>query len=460
MHLNASFWMDEAAQVLESLRPFHEQLNISKDFQPPLLHLYVHFLTIFSQAEWFLRFFAALLPSLGAFYFFYLVFKREIGEKASLIAIGMLAVSSFSIFYSQELRPYALSLFFASLSLFYLEKVIEKNNLFNLLLLIIFNTLGFYTSYVYLFFIFSEGLYLLLKKKVKITGITLASISLLYLPWLPFFLIQLKTGQILRTLFPGWDQVVSLTQLKAIPLVLAKFIYGVIDIEFSPIFIISTLLMIFLVIYLFISKKIHLQISKKYLLIFFFTFIPLCLCWLFSFIVPVISPKRLIFIEPFFFAAIALLIVDKYKQFKAVSNLLLIIIYSIQIISTYKFYTDKKYQREDWRSLQQEISSLYQTNDTILLFAFEGPISAWQFYDQNHFPTWSTGVYYLEDTKEFNLNLATVNQYNRIIIFDYLRNLTDPSDLLIKKVEAFGYDDVKYIDYPNIGFVRVYEKKL
>jgi hypothetical protein len=37
--LNGSFWLDEAAQFLESARPLTEQLHIADDFQPPLMHL-------------------------------------------------------------------------------------------------------------------------------------------------------------------------------------------------------------------------------------------------------------------------------------------------------------------------------------------------------------------------------------------------------------------------------------
>ena len=35
VNLNQSFWLDEAAQVIESARPLSEQLNIAADFHPP-----------------------------------------------------------------------------------------------------------------------------------------------------------------------------------------------------------------------------------------------------------------------------------------------------------------------------------------------------------------------------------------------------------------------------------------
>ena len=42
IHLSQSFWLDEAAQALESARPLTEQFELSGDFQPPLFHLLVY----------------------------------------------------------------------------------------------------------------------------------------------------------------------------------------------------------------------------------------------------------------------------------------------------------------------------------------------------------------------------------------------------------------------------------
>ena len=61
-HLNDSFWLDEAAQVLESLRPLNQQLQIKDDFQPPLLHLITFLSLKVAQSEWWLHLTGALLP--------------------------------------------------------------------------------------------------------------------------------------------------------------------------------------------------------------------------------------------------------------------------------------------------------------------------------------------------------------------------------------------------------------
>src|SRR5687768_414653 len=73
--LDGSFWLDEAAQALESVRPFSQQLNIRDDFQPPLLHVLIHFASYFGHSEWWLRTVGALIPGLVTVFFTY-----KIGE--------------------------------------------------------------------------------------------------------------------------------------------------------------------------------------------------------------------------------------------------------------------------------------------------------------------------------------------------------------------------------------------
>lgn len=62
INLNQSFWLDEAAQVIESARPLSAQFSIVSDFHPPLFHLILHFWMMLGNSEVWIR----LLPvSLG-----------------------------------------------------------------------------------------------------------------------------------------------------------------------------------------------------------------------------------------------------------------------------------------------------------------------------------------------------------------------------------------------------------
>ena len=119
-HLNDSFWLDEAAQVLESLRPLNQQLQIKDDFQPPLLHLITFLSLKVAQSEWWLRLTGALLPGLLTIVGGYFLGIKIAGKKVAISASLLLATSSFHLFFSQELRPYSLSACFAIWSWFFL----------------------------------------------------------------------------------------------------------------------------------------------------------------------------------------------------------------------------------------------------------------------------------------------------------------------------------------------------
>ena len=82
--LNGSFWMDEAAQALEIIRPLSQQLDIVADFQPPLLHLILHFAQYFSHAEWWLRTIGALIPGLVTIFFSYKLAEKLFNKSLCL----------------------------------------------------------------------------------------------------------------------------------------------------------------------------------------------------------------------------------------------------------------------------------------------------------------------------------------------------------------------------------------
>ncbi len=85
----------------------------------------------------------------------------------------------------------------------------------------IFNILGLYTSYLYPFWLLMQLAYLLMVKKIPwpklIWPVSLMVIA--FLPWLPKLFEQLRVGQQLQLQMPGWSGVVSLPQLKSLPLV-------------------------------------------------------------------------------------------------------------------------------------------------------------------------------------------------------------------------------------------------
>jgi mannosyltransferase len=486
--LSGSFWLDEAAQALESARPLSQQLDIIPDFQPPLLHLILHFAMLISHTEWWLRLIGALIPGLLTIAGTYLIGKRLFNAQVGLWATLLLATSSLHIFFSQELRQYSLPAMWAVLSWLPLlplmtSKItnklakqnsarLNKTHLKNshLIAYALITAAGLYTSYLYPFFVIGQATVIAWVFRQNLTKLPKALLSYclaltagitLFLPWLPTFLLQLAEGGVVREQLPGWAEVVSTPQLKALPLVAGKFLFGVVSLDPTPLFLLPVLLIAALVIFLLLKRNSlrNLPELPEFSLIIWLV-VPLLTAWIISFWVPVVQPKRVLFLLPAFYLLLSVWIANGWQHTKTrlAAGGLLGLILTINLLSTWAYFSNPQYQREDWRSLQAQIETQFSPENTILVFSFPGPFAPWVWYDQNTFPTLSTGTLFIDDVPDLSGKLRPVTEYDYILVFDYLRDLTDPSHEIDIVLQSFDYRGADVIDYPNIGFVRVYTR--
>ena len=472
--LGGSFWLDEAAQALESARPLSQQLDITPDFQPPLLHLILFVAIRISQTEWWLRLIGAVIPGLIAIASTIKLAKMSLGKKAAIIAGILTATSSFHIFFSQELRPYSLAAMWAALSITtlysYLEEKKPVRSLKQLLLgwwpLILINILGLYSSYLYPFILIASALVILLLKKSLLKDYLLSAVasSIAFLPWLPSFYKQLTTGQQLRQSLPGWDQVVSHPQMQALPLTLGKFFFGVIRLDVNLVFVGISVAIMFATLVL--LAYYHQQSSAKqknqsslYFSLLFIIFL-LMVPWLVSFWIPVVQPKRLMFVQPLIYLFLSGLIVCGWRLKKIATRIsagaLLLVLLGLNISSSYQYFRSPLLQRENWRSLVDLIETRFPNNDTLIVFAFDEPFAPWRWYAGDNFNTLATGKTPLPSLEVAQTKIKPAYDYSFILVFDYLRDLTDPHDYLTQAISSLGYEEIETIDRENIGFVRVY----
>jgi hypothetical protein len=201
------------------------------------------------------------------------------------------------------------------------------------------------------------------------------------------------------------------------------------------------------------------QKERPTLLFFFYLLaLPLLLSWLVSFFVPVLQAKRVLFALPLFCLLEAFLLVSYQKSKPHLSKIFFTAVVTINLFSTYAYWTKPQLQREDWRGLSQEISQKFNQDNTAVLFAFDQPFAPWRVYDQAGFKTFSTGVFYANDLENPHELFKEASEYQYVLVFDYLRDLTDPDNLLLKVVQDLGFTPVSVLDYPNIGFVRIYSR--
>jgi uncharacterized membrane protein len=494
--LNGSFWLDEAAQAIESQRHIKDQLDIMSDFQPPLIHLLTHFAIYISSSEWWLRLVAATIPGLVTIWATYkigLILFSENNKKSApflaLVSTLLLTTSSFHIFYSQELRPYSLPAMWATLSWlslisFDIKKKIQFSALNfkfkinrSLLTFTLFTILGIYSSYLYPFLAFSQVIYVIwLKKglfKPLFLGFSIAALS--YVPWLPSFYNQLQTGQSWRGILPGWDKVVSIPPFKSMALVMGKFLYGVVNLDLTLVIVGSFLILglVLLMIYKDFDHKSFWQVltsfkpikkqNKNYqilLTLLIWLLVPLISSWLISLIVPVLRPKRVLYLMPAFY--LTLTSTYLFAKKKVFAHILVGILLAINLWGTAQYYLNPRLQRENWQHLHQIVTEQYSPHNTAVLFSFPHGFAPWDWYEQDmttKYPQITTGSLHVDHVPNLTQRLKKVTEYQYVLLFDYLRDLSDPQDKIITELQGYGFVEIDVIDQTNIGFVRVFAQK-
>ena len=483
--LGGSFWLDEAAQALQSARPLSQQLSIKDDFQPPLLHLITHVALVFSDSEWWLRSWGALLPGILSILGSMLLLKRLVAPKYALTApilLGLLlATQSFHVFFSQELRPYMLAVAFAVWSWYFLISVRQRK--IQTLGWIITTLLGLYSSYVYVFLFVSQIVYLALTAKAKQRKNWIVAFSLIvagYLPWVPSFLGQLEAGQLLRLQLPNWEVAVSSPQAKALPLLAGKLLFGVLDLEISLPYILATVLIVILtsivVVKLFGSYQktlrkrsvstIKTMLQSNTLPLLIWLLLPILFAWLVSFFVPVLQPKRVLFVLPALYLLLTLLLTKAIALqgwWTKTACTLVGLVLIINLISLSQYYSNPKLQREPWREVLTSLTTSHPQSFT--LSSFPGPFAPIEWYRPKLISSpmaqdLATGTLYIRSQEEAEKVLQSITLAKlstTMVYFEYLTDLTDPNFLLRTEIEGSGYQLTNLLDYPGIGMVRVYE---
>lgn len=455
--------MDEAAQALESARPLSQQLMIKEDFQPPLMHLFTHFMIPFGRAEWWLRL-SPLCDGLLMIWATYLIAKKVTNQKIAILASLLLAFNSFHIFFSQELRPYAMTGMWVALGWLFIVKMTEHSVIKPKLLIgfILCAIGGMYSTYLFPFAFAGQLFYLFTRRNhLFITQAVIAGVvaGLAFLPWFPSFMEQLSVSSELRMAVPTWETVVSTPQLKAIQLVFGKFVFGVVDLELNILFI--TISIIFIALSSFLVWNLRKRLGINTILIIGCWFVlPVFTVWIFSFFLPVIQPKRVLYALPAFELLLAALVAYgwEWKKTRIAALVLAVLLISTHLAGTFAYYINPRYQRENWRLVISQIDSQYSPTNTAVVFAFDHPFSPWEWYAHQPYPVIATGTKTLTEYSQVEPTMSRAMEYDNVIVFDYLADLTDPNRFIKAYLQKYNYQQGQIFDMPNLGFVRVFTK--
>jgi len=164
-----SLWFDELAEVTISQTIIHDLSlphlgflqGIWWELSPPMDYVIVHFIQIFGDSEFIVRFPAAIFGILSIIVIYYLA-KELLGNVEGLISALLLAVSSMAIWYSQEARVYSLFLLLSLISFLFLYRASRIGNNLYWILVTIANIALIYTHYFGFFVLFIQGVYVFL----------------------------------------------------------------------------------------------------------------------------------------------------------------------------------------------------------------------------------------------------------------------------------------------------------
>jgi 4-amino-4-deoxy-L-arabinose transferase-like glycosyltransferase len=459
--LTGSFWLDEAAQAVESTRPWAEQFDLADDFQPPLFHLWVFLLQQVSHSEAWMRL-ASVLPGVLTTVLFTAVAERWFSRKAALWVGLLLSTSSLMVFFSQELRPYMFAVGWSSLASFaFLELMFAredngaKKSSWWLLVFTIANAAAILSSYVALFLLpaWLITTFLIRRESTALILKSLGVSGLFFGVWFLGFREQLAVGNDLRSTLPGWDQVVSLPQAKAFFLTLGKFVSGRLPLDLS----VRHTVLVGIPLALLLAGgslsgwKNRSSVFMAAALIFC---LPLMLTWIFSFFIPVLEPKRVLYLLPWLFLLVGV-VSTRWRWSWIVGAVWL----GIQVFGLLRYWQDPLLQREPWREAVQLVEQNYQSENSVVVFGFDGPFAPWRWYQQEGFPTINTGRDPLDTQEEALDALEGVERYENVVLFDYLRDLTDPHREIEQILVQKGFREIAVWDFPNIGFVRLFYRE-
>jgi len=289
VNLGQSFWLDEASQGLMSSRSVSWIWSgRTADFHPPLYYFLAHYWLLFGRSEVWLRLPSVLFGVANIYVLYLLVRHLHLNRKfvlgkfvagPEIGAAFLLAINPFHIYYSQEFRSYMLLCFLGTLAMYLLIRFRFKSLAFV-------NTLLIYTHYSSVFLILTEAVYVAVYERKQLQKFITSSliIPVLYLPWIPQLLKQLSSGINIDAYLPGWRNVLSLSPLKTLPVTLFKLVAGRITIISVPLYLAYA---VFVIVVIFLSfKAAHLRRN----LLFTWTFVPVILMILTSFLFPQNQP--------------------------------------------------------------------------------------------------------------------------------------------------------------------------
>jgi hypothetical protein len=457
--VDQGLWLDEAAQALESRRGAGAIVRgLEADFHPPLYHLILHVWMKFSVREVWLRFLSVLLGLgtvlgvwvLGNFY------RPRVGFGGAFL----LAINPFHLYYSQEVRPYPLAAFLYLWAAVFFVAWLRKKGGWRLFFgWVGLSALVLYSLYPAAVWFPAAGLFLLFEKekvgwrKVGLFFFGLALAGLTFLPWTPRLRLQLAAGQKLRQALPGWETTVSPQPLKAVLLVPAKFVAGPVRLRRSfwlPV-LFSLPLAVSLLAMVWQAGRGSRELRRLWLS---FGLVPLIFLAVFTFFLPILEPKRVLFVLPVLTLGVAAGLTRLPGKLASLSLGILVFFF---MSSNVAYALEPSLQREQWRQAVRW-AEVKAGASGLVVFSFPQPLAPWNWYAGGSVRAVGGEAGLRATAAGVEVKLGGELEREPIVYFRYLADLTDPGGKVPAYLQERGYRVGESLAFPGVGLVDVYQK--
>lgn len=215
-----SVWLDEATSIWLAGMPLREMVPwTAVDIHPPLYYAVLHAWLVLGEGEAQTRLFSALC-GVASVAVLYMIVWRLAGTWTAIAAAALLATSPLHVWYSQQVRMYALLTLLALVSSYCMLRAVLDGRRWAWPAYGIFAVAMLYTHYYAFFVLLFQNvfaLYLLWRRCISpaiwrrwLAAQALAALA--FLPWLPTMIRQVQSGGggwVARTGEPGVDSLVA-----------------------------------------------------------------------------------------------------------------------------------------------------------------------------------------------------------------------------------------------------------
>lgn len=468
-----SLWYDEGTTVSRAARSVPELISVMQfNIHPPgyfaLLSIYEDFA---GNSEFALRTFSVLFSVLSVALVFALG-KRLSGTVAGLSAAAFTALNTFSIYYAQEARMYALLAALTAASFWVLVMLVDvlsspepdRRRMWRLAVLLgLLNAAGLYTHYSFPFMMLAQGLLAVMwlgwlafsggmTRLLRAVGVYAASGALsvaLFLPWLPVALRQISGHGNLSENEPFAEMLRVLQGWLA---------FGpTFELSMGGMGVVATLLAVFGLVMLPSSRRLA---WWRMLVPVVWVIVPVALFMaleLFSRYLRFLTPLQLAFALWMGRGVWVLWSIetrrDALRMVPRMAAVAIALIYALALTRGLQpLYTDDAFQRDDFRGLVQTIATEETAGDGILVSAAGLQDIVAYYYDGDASIYGLPGSFNAPDTETRTRDI--IDDHGRLFVVLYGNLEQDPENIVETTLNTTAYeisdrwfDDMRLIRY-------------